>query len=240
MTTISSNQKDQNFDNEELIEEELELSPVKQVLALVALASWHMRRIVVFAPMFGLVFLVVGFMWLQSVREEASLNAAKEQLNILLDQPGPEPEALLQRADGWDTAYQVVLDSRVVRPPDSDLVERVINAASDAGLLIIETGTTVDVEATIENESFNSTPVLISAVGTLDGIEEYLNALETEEFAAFGIDAVTVEEGQVGYQLTLRGLYYSLPENFGEIASDEDEIVIAVTPVLPVDGGNAK
>ncbi len=239
MTTAVNQQQDQNFDNEDMVEEELELSPAKQALALVGLASWHLRRIVVFAPIFGVVFLAIGFMWFQSMREESSLNARSEQLSILLDQPAPEPEMLLQRANGWDTAYQVVLNSRVARPADSDLVERVIEAASDAGLLIVETGTTVDVEATIENESFVSTPVLISAVGTLEGIETYLNVLETDEFAAFGIDAATVEEGQVGYQLTLRGLFYSLPENFGENTSEE-EVVIAVTPVVPVDGGDSK
>jgi hypothetical protein len=98
----------------------------------------------------------------------------------------------------------------------------------------------MDSPATLENETYTSTPLLISAFGTMEGIEAYLALLETSEFAAFGIEAVTVEKGLAGYQLTLRGNYYSLPENFGESDLIGDEVVIAVTPITPVDAGAAK
>ncbi|MDG0866391.1 hypothetical protein [Candidatus Lucifugimonas marina] len=234
MTSRANYNSAQSFDNDDGIEEEVEQSSAKQVLALVDLAAWHLRRVRVFVPVFGVIFLAIGFMWLQSVREESSLKLQSDQLNILLDQPAPQPELLLQQADGWGTAYEVVLGSRVARPQDSDLIERVITAASDSGLIIVETGTTLDGEAILENESYTATPVLINAIGTLEGIESYLAMLETSEFAAFGIEASSIEEGLVGYQLTLRGLYYSLPENFGE-TEQEGDAVIAVTPVVPVD-----
>jgi hypothetical protein len=240
MTSRANYAQGQTFDNEEAVDEEVELSAAGQVLAMANLAGWHLRRAIVFIPLFGVVFLAIGFMWFQGVREEASLKLRSDQLSILLDQPAPEPDVLLQQADGWETAYQVVLDGRISRPEDSDLVERVINAAADAGLVIVETGTTADSVATIENEVYTATPLLISAIGTIEGIEAYLAILETSEFAAFGIEASTVEEGLVGYQLTLRGLYYSLPEDFGEEPTVEDGAVAAVTPIVPVGEGGAK
>lgn len=242
MTSRANYDRGQSFENDEGFEEEVEQSTAKQAIALLDLAAWHLRRVRVFVPAFGIAFLAIGFLWMQSVREESSLKTQAEQLSILLDQPAPQPELLLQQADGWGTAYEVVLDSRVVRPQDSDLIERVITAAAETGLLIVETGTTLDGEAVLENESYTVTPVLISAIGTLEGIEDYLALLETSEFAAFGVEASSIEEGLVGYQLTLRGLYYSLPENFGEVAHDESA-VIGVTPVVPVDAaanGDAK
>lgn len=240
MTSRANYAQGQDFDNEEATGEEVDRSAARQALELVNLAAWYLRRAVVFIPIFGVVFLAIGFLWIQGVREEAALKLRSEQLSILLDQPAAEPEVLLQQADGWNTAYQVVLDGRTSRPEDSDLVERVLNAAADAGLMLIETGTTADSEATIENEVYTATPLLISAIGTIEGIETYLEILETSEFAAFGIEASTVEEGLVGYQLTLRGLYYSLPEDFGEEIADEEDVVVAVTPIVPVEDGGAK
>lgn len=242
MTTNANYNRDKSFENDEGFEEDVELSASKQMLALVDQAAWHLRRARVFIPAFGVVFLAIGFLWVQSVREESDLAARAESLSILLDQPAPQPELLLQQADGWDTAYSVVLNSRVARPQDSDLIERVITAATDSGLLIVETGTTLDGKAVLESETYTATPVLISAIGLLDDIESYLALLETSEFASFGIEASSIEEGLVGYQLTLRGLYYSLPENFGETEQD-GEVTIGVTPVVPVDAvddGGAK
>jgi hypothetical protein len=238
MTSRANYEQGQSFETDEVVEEEL--SPSKQLLAMVRLGAWHLRRLVVFVPIFGLVFLAVGFMWLKDVQTESSLNSEIKQLNILLDQPSPQPEALLRQADGWGTAYQVVMSSRVTRPADSDLVQRVIDAAADSGVLITETGTTLDSPAILENETFTSTPLLISAIGTIEGIESYLALLETDEFSAFGIDSTIVEKGVTAYQLTLRGLYYSLPENFGESEIDSEDAVIAVTPIALVDEGVAK
>ncbi|NQW21580.1 MAG: hypothetical protein HQ477_12810 [Chloroflexi bacterium] len=240
MTTRSNYKRGQTFDNnEDVVGEQLELSAGKQVLAALNLTVLHLRRTVVFIPIFGMVFLAIGFLWLQSVREEASLNMKADQLTILLDQPAPQPENLLTQAGGWDTAYHVVLEGRVSRPNDSDLVERVIDAAVDSGLIVLETGTTKDDVETIENEDYTATPVLIRAIGMLDSIESYLAMLETADFSSFGIEASTVEEGVVGYQLTLRGLYYSLPESFGEIDPSEN-VMLAATPIVPIVKGSAK
>lgn len=234
MTTRSDYENGKSFDNEAASEDDLDPSTGKQVIAALKLLSWHARRTLVFVPLFGVVFLLIGFMWFQGFRQEASLNTQAEQLRVLLDQPAPQPEMLMSEARGWDTAYHVVLQNRVARPEDSDLVASVIDAAADAGLVLTETGTTLDGVATIENESYTATPVLISAIGTIESIETYLQMLETSRFASFGIEAATVEEGLVGYQLSLRGLFYSLPEDFG----DDGEVVDSspdVTPVVPVD-----
>ena len=238
MTSRANYEKGQSFDTDEVVEEEL--STGKQVLSMANLGAWHLRRLVVFVPVFGLIFLAIGFMWFRGVQAESSLNSQAEQMNVLLDQPAPNPEKLLLQADGWDTAYQVVLSGRTTRPEDSDLIQRIISAAADSGIFITETGTTLDSPVTLENETYTSTPLLISAIGSMEGIESYLALLETSEFAAFGIEAAMVEKSFAGYQLTLRGIYYSLPENFGESDLVGDEVVIAVTPITPVDVGTAK
>ena len=146
MTSRADYGRGQDFETDEGFEDEVEQSTTKQVLALADLAAWHLRRIRVFVPLFGVIFLGIGFLWMQGVREESSLNTQADQLSILLDQPAPQPNLLLQQADGWNTAYEVVLESRVARPQDSELIERVITAAGDTGLIIVETGTTLDGE----------------------------------------------------------------------------------------------
>ncbi len=239
MTSRANHRREQNFDGNEPDGEELDLTTGKRLLAVAETVAWHLRRTVVFVPIFGVVFLAIGVLWLQDVREERSLKQRSDQLTILLDQPAPQPEILLLQAGGWDTAYRVVMDGRTTRPEDSDLIERVINAASDSGLVIVETGTTLDGVVTIENEDYTATPVLITAIGTISGIERYLALLETGEFAAFGIEALSIEEGLVGYQLSLRGLYYSLPENFGK-EEPADEAELAITPIVPVEGMDAQ
>ena len=193
----------------------------------------------VFVPLFGVIFLAIGFMWFQSNLEESRLNAQSKNLSILLDQPAPRPEILVQQANGWDIAYNVVMDGRVSRPQDSDLIARVLDAAADSGLVVIETGTTVDGVEVIRNESYTATPILISAIGLLEDIEAYLAQLENSEFASFGVESSNIEQNAVGYQLTLRGLYYSLPENFGQEADFEDGERLDI-PVVPVDLGDAK
>jgi hypothetical protein len=241
MTTRANYRAGNDFDGDESLEDGLELSAGAKLLAVATLASWHLRRALVFLPIFGVVFLAIGYMWLQGVRAESELNTQSKSLSILLDQPSPEPGLLLRQVDGWEVAYQVALDGSVARPDDSDLIARVIDAATDSGLMIVETGTTLDSVATIENESYTATPVLISAIGTIDEIDSYLQSLETSEFASFGVEAASIEKGLVGYQLTLRGIYYSLPENFGESDPDSDqEAVLAVTPVVPVDSESDK
>ena len=236
MTSRANYAAGQDFDRDERGKEVLEMSAGKQLLSAVRLAAWHARRTVIFVPVFGVVFLAIGFMWIQGLQAESTLNARSKQLSILLDQPAPQPEDLLRQADGWDAAYRVVMAERVARPADSELIARVIKAAADSGVLITETGTTLDSEATIENESYTATPVLISAIGTMESIKAYLQLLETSEFASFGIEAANIEEGLAGYQLTLRGLFYSLPEDFGEVDPAVDA-EIAVTPIVPVDEG---
>ena len=240
MTTRANYREDQSFDENDAPEEELELSSGKKLLAAADLVAWQLRRAVVFVPAFGVVFLAIGFLWFQSISEESSLKGQAEQLSILLAQPEPQPEMLLRQADGWDTAYQVVMDGRVVRPADSDLIERVIDAAAESGIVIIETGTTADGVIAIQNENYTSTPILIGAIGTIEGIEDYLALLETSEFAAFRIEATIIEAGPTGYQLTLKGEYYSLPEDFGTEVVNDKEVVIAVAPIVPVDSGGAE
>ena len=114
-----------------------------------------------------------------------------------------------------------------------------LDATADSGLVVIETGTTVDGVEVIRNESYTATPILISAIGLLEDIEAYLAQLENSEFASFGVESSNIEQNAVGYQLTLRGLYYSLPENFGQEADFEDGERLDI-PVVPVDLGDAK
>jgi hypothetical protein len=212
---------------------------VEQVLEMARLVTMHLRRVVVFVSIFGVIFLATGFLWFQSNQEESRLNAQADQLSFLLDQPAPHPESLMNQADGWEIAYNVVLDGRVARPQDSDLIGRVLDAAADSGLLVIETGTTADGVEVIRNESYTATPILITAIGLLDDIEAYLAQLENSEFASFGVESSNIDQGVVGYQLTLRGLYYSLPEDFGQDADLEGEELLAI-PITPVELGAAK
>jgi hypothetical protein len=235
MTNNASYTKDQNFDSEDGFDDELEVSAGKQILNAVAGTAQMLRRTKVFVPIFGVVFLAIGFLWFQSVQAERSLNAQSVNLRSLLEQPAPQPDQLLLQADGWDTAYQAVLSQRTARPTDSDLLGHAIFAAREAGLVVLETGTTDDGEVTLENEQYVVTPLLLKANGTLRGIESFLAILETPEFSAFEVQASLVNAEEVGYLLTLKGIFYSLPETFGDsLLGDSGEV--AVIPIAAVGG----
>ena len=53
----------------------------------------------------------------------------------------------------------------------------------------------------------------------------------------FEVQASMFNAEEVGYVLTLRGIFYSLPENYGEILADEEQD-IPVIPVVPVDAAS--
>ncbi|MEE8046946.1 MAG: hypothetical protein V3T49_08900 [Dehalococcoidia bacterium] len=242
MTTRAGHKNEQNFDidAEDGVDDEVELSAGKKLLSAAAQVADLMRRTTVFGPVFGLAFLAIGFLWFQSVQAENSLEARTESLQILLDQPAPQPDLLLQQADGWDTAYIEVMSRRTARPTASDLIGQVIGAAVTAGLVVVETGTTDDGEATIEGEKYTVTPILLKTNGTLSGIERFLAILETPEFSAFEIQASMLNAETVGYQLTLKGIFYSLPESFAndlllENGEAGDHPVIPVTAVSSTD-----
>lgn len=217
------------------VDVEVEMDAGRQVLNAARLGAFHLRRIAVFVPIFGVAYLVMGFLWFQDVQIVQTLKTDAESLRVLLDQPAPQPDLLLKEAGGWDIAYQVVLDRRIARPRDSDLIGRVISAAETAGLVVVETGTTDDGVTTLENDEYTVTPLLIKANGTLNGIERFLKILETGEFAAFEVQASMLTAEAVGYMLMLRGVYYSLPENYGDVLAGE-ALDIPVIPAVPVDG----
>ena len=173
MTTNSGFAAEQNFNSEE----ELEPDDGNQVLSTVIQIASQLKRMVVFVPIFGVVFLVVGFLWFQSVKTEHSYNSQSDSLRARLSQPAAQPDLLLQEADGWDAAYQVVLDQRTARPTDSDLIGLVIDAAQLAGMVVVETGTTNDGEVTLQNEKYTVTPVMLKANGTIDGVNRFLDIL---------------------------------------------------------------
>ena len=229
MTTNSGYAAEQNFSSEE----DLEPSKGNQALSTVVQIFSQLKRMVVFVPIFGVVFLAIGFLWFQDVKSENSFNSQSESLRARLDQPSPQPDLLLQEADGWDAAYQVVLDKRTARPTDSDLIGLTIDAAQLAGMVVVETGTTDDGEVTLQNEKYTVTPILLKANGTLAGIKRFLEILETPDFASFEIQSSLVNSEAVGYQITLKGIFYSLPETFGDGISSEspDQKVIPITAV---------
>lgn len=232
--TVKTGDKDRrNFDTGEGAGDEFEPGAGRRVLEIARFMALHLRRVVVFAPIFGVVYLVMGFLWYQGVQVEKILEAESDSQLALLAQPAPQPDLLLKQIEGWDTAYQVTLDGRISRPKDSDLIGRVIDAAESAGLVVIETGTNDDGIATLGNDRYTATPLLMKANGTLDGIERFLDTLETDEFAAFEVQASMFDAEVVGYVLTLRGVFYSLPENYGDVIADEDSDV-TVIPVVPV------
>jgi len=233
MTTRADYKNENDFGADDGAEEEADVSAARQLLTAVGQIATQLRRAMVFLPVFGIVFVGLGLLWFQSVQTEGSVNAQSGSLRVLLDQPSPQPDALLQEADGWDTAYQVVLNRRTARPADSDLIAHVISAARTAGLVVIETGTTEDGEATLEDEKYTVTPLLLKATGTLAGVQRFMAILETPEFASFEIQASMLNSETVGYQLTLKGIFYSLSETFGDgISAGPD--AIPVIPVIPV------
>ena len=233
MTSRTDVKNGRNFDTDEGAGDEVAASVGQQVLDMSRLVALQLRRTVVFVPLFGVVYLVMGFLWYQGLQVERNLDAVFDSQLFLLAQPAPQPDRLLKQIEGWDAAYQVTLDARISRPADSDLIERVIDAAESAGLVVIKTGTNDDGIATLENDSYTVTPLLMKANGTLDGIERFLNTLETDEFAAFEVQTSMFNAETVGYILTLRGVFYSLPENYGDMLADDDPPVI---PVIPAGG----
>ena len=233
MTTHTANQIEQLDQAQN--EEELELSSFDKVREALGLIGSQLSRVVVFVPLFGLAFLALGFLWVQGAQKANDLDLQTQSLHTRLSQPAPQPDLLLQQADGWDTAYEVVLNSRTSRLADSDLVGKIVDAAWDSGLVVEETGTTDDGIATVGIEKYVSTPVLLKAIGTFDGIVIFLETLETDEFSAFEIQSNLVESQTVGYQLTLKGLFYSLPENFAELSDEDDEDSPKVIPLQAVD-----
>ena len=233
MTSKTSDFNRQNFDTGEGGRDELEPGKGQQLLDIFRLVATNLKRTVIFAPIFGFLYLALGFMWYQGAQAERILEAESESQLTLLAQPGPQPDLLLKQIEGWDTAYKVTLDGRISRPSDSDLIGRVIDAAESAGLVVLETGTNSDGTTTLGNDKYTATPLLLKANGTLNGIEKFLETLETDEFAAFEVQASMFNAEEVGFVLTLRGIFYSLPENYGEILSEEDSD-IPVIPVVPV------
>ncbi len=233
MTTITSAKNQQNFDTGEGAADEFEESTGRRILSFSRLVGLQLKRTVVFVPIFGVVYLAMAFLWYQGIQAERTLEANSESQLFLLGQPAPQPELLLKQVEGWDTAYRVTLDGRTSRPDDSDLIGHVIFAAESAGLVVIETGTNDDGTTTLGNDSYTTTPLLMKANGTLEGIERFLLTLETDEFAAFEVQASIFTAGTVGYVLTLRGVFYSLPENYGELLV-ADESDLPVIPVRPV------
>lgn len=241
MTTHTANQTDQS--DQLQTDEELEQSTLARVREILGLAGSQLSRVMVFVPIFGIGFLLLGFLWVQGAQKANELDLETQSLRTRLSQPAPQPELLLRQADGWDTAYEVVLNSRTSRLADSDLVGKVIDAAWGSGLVVEETGTTDDGIATVGVEKYVSTPVLLKAVGTFEGIADFLELLETDEFSAFEIQSSLVESQTVGYQLTLKGLFYSLPENFAELSDeeyDDSPILIPIQAVEPGEGEVAK
>ena len=233
MTARTLDKDRRDFGTDEGAGDELEVSAGQQLLNASRMVGLQLRRTVVFASIFAAMYLITGFLWYQGVQAERALNATSElQLN-LLGQPAPKPELLLRQVEGWDTAYEVTLDQRISRAEDSDLIGRVIDAAEAAGLVVLETGTNDDGIATLENDRYTATPVLLKANGTLDGIERFLSALETDKFAAFEVQASMFSADAVGYLLTLRGVFYSLPEDYGDafVGEDPDIPVIPIGPV---------
>ena len=233
MTGKTGGMDRQGLDIDEGAGDEPELSTGQQLLDAALLVASQLKRTVVFVPIFGVVYLAMGFLWYQDAQLERALQAKSDAELVLLSQPAPQPDLLLKQAGGWATAYRVTLGRRISRQADSDLIGRVIDAAQSAGLAVIETGTNRDGIATLENDRYTVTPLLMRANGTLDGIERFLYALETDEFAAFEVQSSMFNAEVVGYILTLRGVFYSLPENYGEVLADEDPDA-PVIPVVPV------
>ena len=231
MTSRTSDQDRRNFDTDEGAGDEFEASAGQKVLDIARFMALQLRRTVVFVPLFGVAYLAMGFLWYQSAEAERTLEARSDSQLFLLGQPAPQPDLLLKQIEGWDAAYQVTLDGRISRPADSDLIERIIGAAESAGLVVMETGTNQDGITTLENDRYTATPLFMKANGTLDGIERFLDTLETDEFAAFEVQASTFDADEVGYILTVRGVFYSLPENYGDVLTDDDPPVIQVGPV---------
>ena len=222
MTGKTNNMDMQKFDTGEGAGDAIAASGGQQLLAAARLVAVYASRTVVFAPVFGIVFLVMGFLWYQDVQVERTLESKFDSQMALLGQPSARPDLLLKQVEGWDIAYEVTLDGRISRMTDSDLIGRAIAAAESAGLVVLETGTTDDGIATLGDNRYTATPVLMRANGTLNGIERFLAVLESDEFAAFEVQASMFSAETVGYVLTLRGVFYSLPENYSESLAEED------------------
>lgn len=229
MTSKMNHNDGRNPDAYEGVADDFEASTGQRVLEIARLIGFHLKRGVVFIPLFGVVFLIMGFLWLRGVQEERSLESKSESLLTRLSQPAPRPEMLSKQAVGWDTAYQVTLDARTARSTDSDLVGRVLDAATEAGLVILQTGTTDDDIVKLEDDKYTITPLILRANGQLDAIGKFLETLETDEFAAFEIQGSNMTAGQVGYLLTLQGVFYSLPENYGDQLAGDDEKVEVIS-----------
>ena len=239
MTGMTDNMEIQKFDTGEGAGDAAAASGGQQLLAAARLVAVQLRRTVVFAPVFGIVYLVMGFLWYQDVQVERALDSKYDTQMELLGQPAAQPEMLLKQVEGWNTAYEVTLDGRVSRSTDSDLIGRVIAAAESVGLVVLETGTNDDGIATLGDNRYTATPLLMRANGTLGGIERFLNVLETDEFAAFEVQASMFNAETVGYVLTLRGVFYSLPENYSDVlaAEDLDTPAILTGPASGTDAG---
>lgn len=225
MTSRMSRNDGRSLDDYEDAGDDFEVSAGQRVLENARVIGLLLKREVVFLPLFGLVFLIMGFLWFQGVQTERKLESRSQLLLTLFNQPAPQPETLSRQAEGWAAAYQVTLDARTGRSPDSVLVGRVLDAAFEAGLAVLETGTADDDIVELADDKYTITPLMLRATGELDEIGRFLAVLETDEFAAFEITGSNMTAEQVGFLVTLQGVFYSLPESYGDQLSGDDEKV---------------
>ena len=130
MTSRTGGNDRSDFDTDEGAKVGHEITKTQQVLDVLHLVAFHLRRTVVFAPIFGVVYLIMGFLWYQDLQAERTLEARSDLQLVLLAQPAPHPDLVLKQIEGWDTAYQVTLDGRIRRTEDSELVDRVTRRAA--------------------------------------------------------------------------------------------------------------
>ena len=68
MTTQALGNSGQGFNSGEEYEEELELTPIQKIRDVANQVARHIRRPIVFAPIFGVVFIAIGFLWFQEAQ----------------------------------------------------------------------------------------------------------------------------------------------------------------------------
>ena len=86
MTTKAINVNAKGMNAEEGFEEDFEITPSQRIREVAKIGAVHLKRTIVFAPIFGVLFLAVGFMWVKDFQAERTILIDSDSLRILLSQ----------------------------------------------------------------------------------------------------------------------------------------------------------
>ena len=158
---------------------------------------------------FLLAYVPFGYSYMNAYQAHSDLKAQVKEQEALLAVPERATGDIETSLASWTAALEAASSEQISPMADSNLVERLLLAANSVGVTLVSTSRSDNTKVTVGTDVYDATPVLMQAIGSYQGLQAFIAAIEGSAVEALEVQSSLITSQDGVYGASIRAIVFN-------------------------------